>query len=72
MVNIEVDLTSFTYQIKLIRKQILVSYYKIEKLPIQIENNTEPKRQFSIVVSDNKTRLKHDLNPLFNQIEERL
>ena len=31
-VNIEVGLMSFTYQIKLITKQILFSHYKMEKL----------------------------------------
>ena len=52
MVNIEVSLTSFTYQIKPIFS------LKIENLPKQIVNNTEPKRSFSIVVSDNKTQFK--------------
>ena len=69
MVNIEVGLTSFTYQTKLKTKQILFSNYKMEKLLKQIANNTEPKRSFSIVVSDNKTRLKHGSNDLFNLIK---
>ena len=30
----------------------------MENLLKQIVNNTEPKRSFSVVVSDNKTRLK--------------
>ena len=41
-------LTSFTYQIKLIFS------LKMENLLKQIVNNTEPKRSFSVVVSDNK------------------
>ena len=57
-VNIEVGLTSFTYQIKLKIKTIIISLYKMENLLKQIVNNTEPKRSFSIVVSDNKTRFK--------------
>ena len=51
-------LKSFTHQIKLKTKQILFSHYKIEKLLKQIVNNTEPRRSFSIVVSNNKTRFK--------------
>ena len=35
----------------------------MEKLLKQIANNTEPKRSFSIVVSDNKTRLKTWFKP---------
>ena len=35
----------------------------MENLPKQIVNNIEPKRSFSIVVSDNKTRLKTWLKP---------
>ena len=50
--NIEVGLTSFTYQI------ILIFSLKMENLLKQIVNNTEPKRTFSIVVSDNKTCFK--------------
>ena len=57
MLNIEVGLTSFTYQIKLIFS------LQIENLHKQIENNTEPKRFFSIVVSDNKTRFKTRFKP---------
>ena len=56
-VNIEVGLTSFTYQIKL-KKTILFSHYKLEQLLKLIVNNAEPKRSFSIVESDNKTRIK--------------
>ena len=52
MVNIEVVLTSFTHQIKLIFS------LKMENLTKQIVSNTEPKRSFSIAVSDNKTRFK--------------
>ena len=55
MVNIEVGLTSFTYQTKNI---IIFSLQKMENLLKQIVNNTEPKRSLSIVVSDNKTILK--------------
>ena len=50
-------LTSFTYQIKLIFS------LKMENLLKQIVNNTEPKRSFSIVVSDNKTRFKTWFKP---------
>ena len=57
-VNIEVGLTRFTYQTKLKTKKILFSQYKMEKLRKQIANNTESKRSFSIVVSDNKSRFK--------------
>ena len=59
MVNIEVGLTSFTYKIKLIFP------LKMENLLLlkQIVNNTEPKRSFSIVVSDNKTRFKTWFKP---------
>ena len=52
-VNMEVGLTSFTYQIKRKIKLILFSHCKMENLLKQIVNNTEPKRSFSIVVSDN-------------------
>ena len=62
-VNVEVGLTSFTYQIKLKTKQILFSHYKMGKLLKQIANNTEPKRSFSIVVSDIKTRFKTWFKP---------
>ena len=57
-VNIEVGLTIFTYQINLKRKQILFSHCKMENLLKQIVNNIEPKRSFSIIVSDNKIRFK--------------
>ena len=62
MVNIEVGLTSFTYPIKH-TKNIIFSLQKMENLLKQIINNTEPKRSFSIVVSDNKTRLKTWFKP---------
>ena len=35
----------------------------MENLPKQIVNNTEPKRSFSIVVSDNKTRFQTSFKP---------
>ena len=35
----------------------------MENLPKQIVNNTEPKRSFPIVVSDNKTRFKTWFEP---------
>ena len=57
MVSTEVGLTSFTYQIKLIFLLKMVNLVK------QIVNNTEPKRSFSIVVSDNKTRFKTWFKP---------
>ena len=64
MVNIEVGLTSFTNQIKLKKNY----YYfhitkKMEQVLKQIVNNTEPKRSFSIVVSENKTRFKTWFKP---------
>ena len=49
----EVGLTSFAYQIKLI-----FSLKKMENLLKQIVNNTEPKKSVLVVVSDNKTRFK--------------
>ena len=58
--NIEVNMMSFTYQIKLI-----LSLKKMENLLKQIINNTEPKRSFSVVVSDNKTRFKPWFKPRF-------
>ena len=63
VVNIEVGLTSFTYKIKLKIKLILFSHYKIENLLKQIVNNAEPKRSFSVLVSDNKTILKTCFKP---------
>ena len=57
-VNIEVGLTRFTYQIKL-----SFSLKKIDNLLKKIVNNTEPKRSFSVVVSDNKTRFKTWFKP---------
>ena len=52
-------LTSFTCQIKLIFS------LKMENLLLlkQIVNNTEPRRSFSIVVSDNKTRFRTWFKP---------
>ena len=35
----------------------------MKNLPKQIVNNTEPKRSFSIVVSDNKTKFKTWFKP---------
>ena len=43
---------------------LLFSHLKIEELLKQIVNNTDPKRSFSIVVSDNKTRFKTWFKPL--------
>ena len=61
---IEVGLTNFTYQIQLkAKKQILFSHYKMENPLKQIVNNTETKRSFSIIVSDNKTRIKTWFKP---------
>ena len=51
-------------------KLILFSYYKMENLLKQIVNNTEPKRSFSIVVSDNKTRFKIWFKP-FIQLDKK-
>ena len=61
--NIEVGLTSFTYQIKQKNYYFLITKI-IENLSNQIVNNTEPKRSFLIVVSDNKTRFKTWFEPL--------
>ena len=46
--NIEVGLTSFTYQIKLKTKLLLFSHYKMKKLLKQIVYNTEPKNSFQL------------------------
>ena len=62
-VNMEVGLTSFTNQINLKIKTNIISHYKMENLLKQIVNDTEPKRSFSIVVSDNKTRFKAWFKP---------
>ena len=58
-------LTSFRYQnnINLKSKLLLFSLYKTKNLLKQIVNNTEPKRSFSSVVSDNKTRFKTWFKP---------
>ena len=61
MISIEVGLTSFRTKLK--SKLLLFSLYKIENLLKQIVNNTEPKRSFSIVVSDNNTRFKTWFKP---------
>ena len=42
---------------------LLFSHLKIEELLKQIVNTTEPKRSFSVVVSDNKTRFKTWFKP---------
>ena len=62
-VNTEVGFTRFTYQIKLKTKQILFLITKWGNFLKQIVNNTEPKRSFSIVVSDNKTIYKTWFKP---------
>ena len=60
--NIEVGLMNFTYQSK--HKNIIIfSLQKMENLLKQIVNNTEPKRLFSIVGSDNKIRFKTWFKP---------
>ena len=56
-------LTSLTYQIKLKSKLLLFSRYKIGNFFQQILNNRGPKRSFSVVVSDNKTRFKTWFKP---------
>ena len=56
--NIEVTLTSFTYQIR------LIFWLKMKNLLKHIVNNTEPKTSFSIVLIDNKTRFKTWFKPL--------
>ena len=62
-VNMEVGLTSFTYQTKLkIKTNIMFSLQNGESFK-QFVNNTEAKRSFSIVVSDNKTRFKTWFEP---------
>ena len=61
MANIEVGLTSFTYQIK--HKNIIIFSLQNGESSKQIVNNTEPKRSFSIVVSDNKTWFKTWFKP---------
>ena len=72
MVNIEVGLTSFTYQIKLnIKIIITLNTKKMENLLNQIVNNTEPKRSFSIVVSDNKTRFKTWFKPPIQLVKKK-
>ena len=59
--NIEVGLTSFTYQIKI--KIIIIFSFQKWRIFLKNVNNTEPKRSFSIVVSDNKTRFKTWFKP---------
>ena len=48
-------MTSFTYKMNPKKYYLLFSKWRLLK---QIVDNTEPKRSFSIVVSDNKTRFK--------------
>ena len=48
---------------KLFYTNIIFSLQKIEQLLKKIVNNTEPKRYFSIVVSENKTRFKTWFKP---------
>ena len=43
----------------------------MENILKQIVNNTEPKRSFSVVVSDNKTRFKTWFKPLIQQHEKK-
>ena len=60
------------YIFKLNTRISLFSLYKMENLLKQIVNNTEPKRWFSVVVSDNKTRFKHGLSHQFNWIKRKI
>ena len=65
MVSIEVSLTSFTYQIEIKNYYyFLITKMDNSELLKQIVNNAEPKRSFSIVVSDNTTRFKTWFKPL--------
>ena len=57
MLNIEVDLTSVTYQINLIFSLKNGEFFR------QIVNNTEPNRSLSVVVNDKKTRFKTWFKP---------
>ena len=71
MVNIEVGLTSFTYQVKL-KKVILFSHYKkMVQLLKQIVNIIEPKRSFSVIVSENKTRFKTWFKPRIQLVKKK-
>ena len=56
-------LTSFTYQIEINYNYFLITKMDNSELLKQIVNNTEPKRSFSVVVSDNKTRFKTWFKP---------
>ena len=56
-------LASFTYQTKLKTNKYYFRITNMEKFLKQIANNTEPKRSFSIVVSDSKTRFKTWFKP---------
>ena len=56
-------LMSFTYQFIHTQNIIIFLITKKENLLKEIINNTEPKRSFSIVVSDNKTRFKTWFKP---------
>ena len=55
-------LTSFTFQIKH-KNTIIIFITKMENHLKQIVNNTEPKRSFSFVIIDNKTRFKTWFKP---------
>ena len=52
------SLSSLHTKLNLKSKLLLFSLYKIENFLNKFINNTEQKRSFSIVLSDNKTRLK--------------
>ena len=62
-------LDDFTYHINLKSILLLFSNYKMENLLKQMVNNTEPKRLFSIVISDNKTIFKTWFKPT-NQLDK--
>ena len=54
---------SFTYQIKLLIKKYHLRITKMEQLLKQLVNYAEPKRSFSIVISDNKPSFKPWFKP---------
>ena len=56
-------LTSFTYQTKLKQNKYYFRITKWRKFFNKIANNTERKRSFSVVVSDNKIRFKTWFKP---------
>ena len=63
MANIEVSLTSFTYQNKLKIKTIIIfSLQNVESSETNL-SNTQPKITFLVVVSDIKTRFKTWFKP---------